>query len=298
MKEGEERVTKEAKSPGQQSVFPLGPNEGPQENDPPWLQWLKSVLQGGWFQYGIMGLIVLNAITLGLDTFPGIRTRHGPLIDMLDMALLFIFVGELALRIFAYRLGFFRNGWNIFDFLVIVISALSLSPLFAALRAFRVLRLLHLISIMPRMRVVVSSLIDAIPGIMSVGIVVILVVYVFAIIASNLYAETNPDRFGDVFTTMYTLFQVMTLEGWAEIAAEVAQFHSHSWIFFISFVLVGTFTMLNLFVAIIVRVVEEDSEETEDLLVSETDQLREEIRLLRRDIKEMADHLNVPEAKD
>ncbi|MGV6801343.1 MAG: ion transporter [bacterium] len=265
--------------------------EQPLTTDSPLIRKLKLILQGHIFQYSILILILFNAITLGMETFPSIQESFGQQIQWIDQILLFIFVAELCVRVGVYRKKFFNSGWNIFDFIIITISALSMSPLFAALRAFRVLRLLHIVTVMPRMRVVVSALIDSIPGILSVGVVVVLVLYVFAIIASNLYGATNPEHFGNIFITMYTLFQVMTLEGWVEIAADVSSYHQYSWIFFIAFVLVGTFTMLNLFVAIIVRVVEEDSQETEELLVSESDQLKQEIQYLRQELKKVAQML-------
>ena len=138
---------------------------------------------------------------------------------------------------------------------------------------------------MPRMRVVVAALLDAIPGIASVGIVLVLILYVFAVIAANLYGPEHPDLFGNVFVSMYTLFTIMTLEGWREIADAVAETHPRSWAFFLTFVLIATFTMLNLFVAIVVRVVEEDSEE---LAAAQTEEIRSEIRALREDIAALA----------
>ena len=245
---------------------------------------LRRVINGRLFQYTVLLLIFANAGLLGMETMPPIRQDHGPLLYAIDFAFLVIFLLELALRIYAYRLSFFRVGWNVFDFVIILISALAFSNLFAALRAFRVLRVLHLVTMVPRMRTVVRSLIDSIPGILSVGVIVLLIVYVFAVIASNLYGNDHQGLFGDVFTSMYTLFQVMTLEGWAEIANTVARTHPNSWIFFITFVLIGTFTMLNLFVAIVVRVVEEDSEETEALVERETGEIEDELRALRGEI--------------
>ena len=245
---------------------------------------LRGFLNSHAFQWTILVLIFANAALLGIETLPWIGDDHGRVLLMIDFGFLMVFLVELALRIYAWRAEFFTNGWNIFDFVIIVFSALAFSNLFAALRAFRVLRVMHLITLMPRMRTVVRALIDSIPGILSVGVLIVLIVYVFAVIASNLYGDNHPALFGDVFTSMYTLFQVMTLEGWADIAREVEETNPFAWIFFLSFLLIGTFTMLNLFVAIVVRVVEEDSEETEDLVVRETDAVQLEVQGLRRQI--------------
>lgn len=250
---------------------------------------LRYFLNSNLFQWTILGLIFANAMLLGIETMPMVSEGNEQILLTIDFGFLLIFLIELALRIYAWRTDFFRNGWNLFDFTIILVSALAFSNLFAALRAFRVLRVLHLVTILPRMRTVVRALIDSIPGILSVGVLVVLIVYVFAVIASNLYGDDHPEIFGNVFTSMYTLFQVMTLEGWADIAAEVGETSRYAWIFFISFLLIGTFTMLNLFVAIVVRVVEEDSEETEELVVRETDEVQLEVQGLRKQIETLTE---------
>lgn len=138
------------------------------------------------------------------------------------------------------------------------------------------------------MRVVVSALLDAIPGIASVGVVLALIIYVFAVIAATLYGPVHPDLFGDVFQAMYTLFQVMTLEGWPDIAARVGETHPRSWAFFLTFVLIATFTMLNLFVAIVVRVVEEDSETLFNDVTEMQKAMRDDIAAMRAEIAELS----------
>ena len=251
---------------------------------PPETARLRAFLETRLFQNTILVLIVLNAISLGLETIPAIKGQYARELYRLDLVFLGIFVIELVARIYAYRRQFFRNGWNLFDFIIISASVVALPNAFSALRAFRVLRVLHLVTVMPRMRVVVSALIDSIPGIISVGVVVVLILYVFAVIASNLFGDAHPDLFGTVFASMYSLFQVMTLEGWPDMARRVGETHPWSWAFFVTFVLIATFTMLNLFVAIVVRVVEEDSDELEHVLVREHAELREDVHHLHTDI--------------
>ncbi|MCI5047225.1 MAG: ion transporter [Aquisalinus sp.] len=248
---------------------------------------LRRFLESRLFQNTILLLIVMNAVTLGMETIPAIRSDHATVLYRADLVFLTIFIIELGLRIYAYRRQFFRNGWNIFDFIIISMSVLALPHAFSAFRAFRVLRVLHLVTVMPRMRVVVSALLDSIPGIMSVGVVLVLILYVFAVIAANLYGLEHPELFEDVFAAMYTLFQVMTLEGWPDVAGAVAETHPSSWIFFVIFVLIATFTMLNLFVAIVVRVVEEDSDDLEHVLVRENAELREELQEVHGEIVQL-----------
>lgn len=240
---------------------------------------LLRLVEAPWFTGAVMVLIVLNAVTLGLETFEAFKPYEA-WFQIIDLLFVVIFVVEIVLRIVAFGPSFFRSGWNVADFLIVVGSALAASNLFAALRAFRVLRLLRVVTVVPRMRTVVKALMDSVPGIISVAIVAILIVYVFAVIAGTLYGETHPELFGNVFISMYTLFQIMTLEGWRDIADSVQAEHRWAWVYFITFVLVGTFTMLNLFIAIVVRVVEEESDETEELIHEETDQVLTEIRKL------------------
>ena len=252
---------------------------------------LARAIDGPLFHNTVMTLIVLNAVVLGLETWPPVENTVGPWLAGLDHAILFAFVVELALRIVAEGWRFFRGGWNIFDFAVVAVSLLAATSGLAALRALRVLRVLRIISVFPRMRVVVSALLHAVPGILSVGVIVTLIVYVFAVIAANLYGPKHPEYFGDIFTSMYTLFQIMTMEGWVEIAETVRADHPKSWIFFVSFLLVATFTMLNLFVAIVVRVVEEDSDELQDEIDRDHSETLAEIKALRADVAALREEL-------
>ncbi|MEO1137234.1 MAG: ion transporter, partial [Pseudomonadota bacterium] len=238
-----------------------------------------------------LALIIANAVILGAETFAGVKAMAEPWLSMIDRIIVYAFVIEIGLRIIAWRFAYFRNGWNIFDFLIVIVSIAAATSGLAALRAFRVLRVLRVITVIPRMRVVVSALLDSIPGIASVGVVLALIVYVFAVIASNLYGPAHPALFGDVFQSMYTLFQVMTLEGWPDIASQVAETHRRSWIFFLTFVLIATFTMLNLFVAIVVRVVEEDSEPVVESVIDGQRTIRREISALRNDIEALSKRL-------
>lgn len=249
---------------------------------------LIRLVENRWFHITVFILIIANAVILGAETLPSVAAGIGPVLAVIDRVIIYAFVIEIILRIAAYRFSYFTNGWNLFDFAIVLISLLAATSGLAAIRAFRVLRVLRVITVIPRMRVVVSALLDSIPGIASVGVVLALILYVFAVIAANLYGADHPALFGDVFQAMSTLFQVMTLEGWPDIAAAVAQTHQRSWIFFFTFVLIATFTMLNLFVAIVVRVVEEDSENLMEEILAGQNDLREEIAHLRREVTENA----------
>ncbi len=201
----------------------------------------------------IITLIVINAIILGLETEPGIVKRHGELLTALDQAILCVFVVEIALRIFAHRLGFFRDPWSLFDFAVVGIALIPASGPLAVLRSLRVLRVLRLLTMVPSMRRVVGALLGSIPGLGSIALVLLLIFYVFSVIATGLYGTNFPQWFGGIGESLFSLFQIMTLESWSMgIVRPVMELHPHAWVFFILFILIATFTMLNLFIAIIV----------------------------------------------
>jgi len=242
---------------------------------------VKAIVESRWFQTLILGLILVNAAILGAETFEDIKASSGELLLWVDHLILYVFVVEICLRFFAYRGDYFKNGWNIFDFIIVLISLMAATSGLTAIRALRVLRVLRVITVIPRMRVVVTALLDSIPGIASVGLVLVLIVYVFAVIAANIYGPAHETLFGNVFTAMYTLFQVMTLEGWPDIAAQVRETHPGSWMFFLTFVLIATFTMLNLFVAIVVRAAEEDSDPLFAGLKKQNDEIKADIEEIK-----------------
>lgn len=201
----------------------------------------------------IIAVIVLNAITLGLETWPAATDRAGTLIEIVDLACLVVFVVELALKLVAFGPAFFRDPWNVFDFVVVGVALVPSSGPFAVLRALRVLRVLRLISVMPRLRFIVEALLAAVPGIGAIGTLLALIFYVAAVMATSLFGETFPEWFGSIGDSLYTLFQVMTLESWSMgIVRPVMEVHPWAWAFFVVFILLSSFTILNLFIAVIV----------------------------------------------
>lgn len=219
------------------------------------------------FQQVVIWVIVANAITLGLETSTHLTANFGDLLHVADRTTLFIFVAELACRLYAYGWRFFTDSWNVFDFLIVGISLVPASGAFSVLRTLRVLRVLRLISAVPAMRRVVSGLLAAVPGMASIGALLALVIYVAAVMATKLFGHISPEFFGDLGTTLFTLFQVMTGEAWPDIAREVMAQAPLAWIFFVVYILVSSFAVLNLFIAVIVSGMEK--EVTDDLVASE-----------------------------
>jgi voltage-gated sodium channel len=248
------------------------------------------------FQQAITVVILLNAVTLGAETSHTVMERAGGLLHAIDKIALTIFVVELLLKLYAYRLSFFRDAWNWFDFIIIGISLLPSTGGLSVLRAFRVLRVLRLISIVPSMRRVVSALLSAIPGMASIVGLLSLVMYVAAVMSTKLFGATSPEYFGDLGTSLWTLFQVMTGEAWPEIARSVMAQNPAAWIFFLIYILISTFVVLNLFLAVMVSAMEgardeedervhlqerEQDKATDAVILDELAALRTEIRALR-----------------
>jgi len=257
---------------------------------------LRRRIDSSLVQRVIMALIVINAIILGLETVPAAMQSYGPLLLAVDRAILGIFVVEILLRIFAHRLAFFRDPWSLFDFTVVMIALVPASGPLAVLRALRILRVLRLLTLVPSMRRVVGALLGSIPGLSSIALVLLLIYYVFAVIATKLFGENFPQWFGSIGESLYSLFQIMTLESWSMgIVRPVMVEHPYAWIFFIVFILIATFTMLNLFIAIIVNAMqtftEQENQHRKDALVETRDHieadLHREVAALRAEITEL-----------
>ncbi len=244
----------------------------------------------------IMTLIVINAIILGLETVPLAMDSYGAFLIAADHFILGIFVIEIALRIFAHRLDFFRDPWSIFDFTVVVIALIPASGPFAVLRALRVLRVLRLLTLVPSMRRVVGALLASIPGLSSIALVLMLIYYVFAVMATKLFGSAFPHWFGSIGESLFSLFQIMTLESWSMgIVRPLMEEYPNAWLFFVIFILVTTFTMLNLFIAIIVNAMhsftEEETRQTQEALSATRDHIEADLHLevaaLRQEISEL-----------
>ena len=249
----------------------------------------------------IMGLIVINAIVLGLETVPSAMQNYGAILLVTDSVILGVFVVEILLRLFAHRLAFFRDPWSLFDFAVVGIALVPASGPLAVLRALRILRVLRLLTLVPSMRRVVGALMGSIPGMSSIGLVLLLIYYVFAVIATKLFGANFPQWFGTIGESLYSLFQIMTLESWSMgIVRPVMEVHPNAWLFFVIFILIATFTMLNLFIAIIVNAMhsftEEENRETQAALNDARDHieadLHQEMAELRGEIAELKQLLN------
>ena len=245
-------------------------------------------------------LIVVNAVTLGLETSESINEALSPWIGWFDKAIVAVFVVEIAARLVAQGPAFFKRGWNLFDFAVISVTLIPATGNLSVLRALRILRVLRLVSVVPQMRKVVEALLHAIPGLGSISSLLLLVFYVGAVMATRMFGEAFPEWFGTVGASMYSLFQIMTLESWSMgIVRPVMETFDWAWAFFVPFILLTSFAVLNLFIAVIVDAMQTlhtaDREETQaalrqvteaeaSFLATELEGLRNEIRALKEEI--------------
>ncbi len=226
-------------------------------------------------QYAIIAVILLNAIVLGMETSETLMARWGGIITFIDKLCLAIFVAEIVIKLVARGWRFFLNGWNLFDFVIVGISLVPAGQSVSVLRALRILRVMRVISAAPRLRRVVEGFITALPGMGSVFLLMAIIFYIGAVIATRLFGETFPDWFGTLGASAYSLFQIMTLESWSMgIVRPVMEVFPYAWIFFVPFIIVTTFAVVNLLVGLIVNSMQ-DAHAEED--VQKTDAYRDEV---------------------
>jgi len=207
------------------------------------------------FQNFVLLLILANAVLLGVETSETMRVRHGDLLELASAAIQVLFVIEIAIRIVAYAprvLDFFRDGWNVFDFLVVSLSLLPQAGAFATIaRLARVLRVSRLVSVWPDLRLIIGTMLRSIPSMGHVIALLTLLLYVYGILGYHLFHDVAPEYWGSLARSLETLFQTLTLEGWIEVAERSR--HPMSWVFFASFIVVAVFVVTNLFIAVVIN---------------------------------------------
>jgi voltage-gated sodium channel len=257
---------------------------------------VTTLVEQQWFGRFILTLILINAVLLGMETSASLMAQYGPILLSLDKLLLSVFVVELLLRIFAYRGAFFKDPWSLFDLAVVAIALIPASGPLSVLRSLRVLRVLRVLSMVPSMKRVVSALLGSLPGLASIAMVLVLIYYVFAVIATKIFGAAFPEWFGTIGASFFTLFQVMTLESWSMgISRPVMEVYPYAWVFFVPFILVATFTMLNLFIAIIVNTMQTFTDEEHALERAldkqakdqEQQQMHEELKTIRQELQQL-----------
>jgi voltage-gated sodium channel len=247
-------------------------------------------------QHFVVAFILFNALILGLETSDALMQRFGTLLIVLDKLCLAVFCVEIGARLLAYRLAFWRSGWNLFDFAVVGVALVPGAGPWAVLRSLRVLRVMRLLTVVPSLRKVVAAFLHAIPGLGGVMLLMAVFLYTSAVLAVNLFGERFPQWFGTLGGSLFSLFQILTLEGWADMAREVMRVYPWAALFFIPFIIIATFTVLNLFIGIIVSTMQElaTKPETE----GHTESATEILQRLEPDLQKLLRQLPSEQARD
>ena len=217
------------------------------------------------FEYFIVALILLNGVILGLETSPAIVAQYGDWLHLGNQLILGVFIVEAMLKIVAVapRLKlYFGDGWNLFDFSVVVLSLLPATGEYAMIaRLARLLRVARLVSTIPELRLIISTLVRSIPSMGHVLMLMSIIFYIYAVAGYHLFHEHDPTHWETLGLSLLTLFRVVTLEDWTDVMYTAMEMHSMSWIFFVSFVVLGTFVIINLFIAVVINNLEEAKQE-------------------------------------
>ncbi|MEI8147175.1 MAG: ion transporter [Alphaproteobacteria bacterium] len=251
---------------------------------------LSAILANPLTERVVIGLILVNAITLGMETSKAVMEAYGDIILVIDKLILAVFVAEITARILVHRSAFFRDPWSIFDLIVVAIALIPATGSLSVLRALRVLRVLRLITVLPSLRRVVQGLLTALPGMGSITLLLGIIFYVFAVMGTKLFGEAFPKYFGTLADSVFTLFQVMTLEGWSEnVVRPIMEQYPQAWLFFVPYIVVTTFMVLNLFIGVVVSAMQKEADAQSAEAAKERDLARDEailqeLRILRAEV--------------
>lgn len=254
---------------------------------------LKNFIEHKYTVNFILFVIVFNAVILGLMTYTWINNICGSELQILCDTCVIIFTIEMLIKLYVYKGSFFKDGWNVFDFTLVAISWIPTGGVFSSFRAFRVLRALRalrLIARLQKLRIIVQAIIESVPNVAWASVLLLLIFYIFSIMGTTMYAENFPEYFGTIGKSMFTLFQIMSLDDWAtELARPISAVYPFAWVYFISFILVSAFIVMNVIVGVIVNAISEISEynkkvQTLKKLQKSTD-LEKELSKLKKQIQ-------------
>ena len=210
------------------------------------------------FQFVVISIIILNAITIGVNTYD-LSDLTKKLINYLDYSITVFFVIEIIIRFIGEpnKKDFFKSGWNIFDSTIVLISLIPIpnNSSFLLLRLLRVFRVLRIISVIPELKKIIEALLNSVKRVFYVSLLLFIILYIYATIGSILFSEDIPERWSDLGVSMITLFQVLTLSSWEQVMLPLQDIYWWAWIYFFSFIIICGITMLNLLIAVLVDVV-------------------------------------------
>lgn len=252
---------------------------------------LRKLIENKWFQLGILGVICLNALVFGVQTSVWARNTCGKFLNGIDSLCLVIFTIELALKIVVYNRRFCMDPWNILDFIVVAVSFVPDCGMFSSVRLFRILRIFKLISGIRHMRIILAAIVKSVKGILWTGSLLVLIYYVYGILGTHLFGATFQDWFGNLGKSVYSLFQIMTLESWSMgIARPVIAVYPYAWVYFVSYILMSSFLVMNVVVGIVLNSITECcqaevSEPKKSSLKEELEKLKKQISVVEAELE-------------
>ena len=251
------------------------------------------------FEFGIIGLIIANGVLLGLETSPRILDHAGDWLHFGERFILWVFVAEAALKIFAVSPKvdrYFRDGWNLFDFTIVVLAFIpAVGPFAIVARLARLARILRLVSALPELRLIVTTMVRSIPGMLNIVVLISIVAYIYAIIGYQMFHEHDPEHWRSLGISLLSLFRVITLEDWTDIMYTAMELHPWAWLYFVSFVVLASFVVINLFIAVVINNLNNVKEErlraiqqpkSTDALINELRATQESLRRLEEDLRQ------------
>lgn len=250
---------------------------------------LKTFIESKNISNFILAVIIINSIVLGLMTYPALCDKYASVMHILCEICVVIFSIEIFIKLYVYKGKFFKDGWNNFDFILVAISWIPTGGVFSSFRAFRVLRTLRalrLVTKLEKLRIIVQAIIESIPNVGWASVLLLLLFYIFSIMGTTMFAEAFPEFFGSIGKSMYSLFQIMTLESWSMGIARpvIAQF-PFAWMYFVSFILVSSFIVMNVIVGIVVNAIAELSAQAKQEKLSVSSDLNLEIDKLKNQLR-------------
>ncbi len=261
---------------------------------------VRQIVQHRIFEYFIVAIILFSAVLIGMETSDDLMLSYGDWIRWGNHLVLFVFIAEAALKIYALspRMGdYFKDGWNVFDFTIIVLALVpSTGDLAMLARMARLLRVLRLISAIPELRLIVATLMKSIPSMGNIMLLMGVIFYIYAVAGQQLFHAHDPQHWDNIGIALLTLFRIVTLEDWTDIMYTAMEMHPLSWIYFVSFVIMGTFVIINLFIAVVLNNLEEAKAErlrelrqppTRDCLMNELEQTQKALSQLREQLADV-----------
>jgi len=253
------------------------------------------LINNRYFEFFMMGIIIFSAMLIGIDTFE-LDPIYEEIIFSLDQLITIIFLIEISARISTYKrpLDFFKDAWNVFDFVIVFMSLIPIEGNHSAVaRLLRIFRILRIITIIPELKAIINSLFRSSKAIMYVFILIFIVFYIFAIIGTVLFKDVPSGLWNDLGTALLTLFQVMTFEGWTDVMYESMEIHPWSWMFYVLFIFLTTFTFLNMIIGIILDSLNQEHQEDEtkesrllEEIVAQNKRLEQKIESLEKEINQ------------